>query len=148
MSASLGPAPAFGDQRLAERLAANLVDNAVRHNAPGGWVEVVTGVRSGRAVLSVANSGPVIVPEQIDTLFQPFGRLDAARLSRDGLGLGLSIVTAIAAAHDADLRARPLPSGGLEVELHFPAVPGEPPVGPAAQAARASAASGLQAVPG
>jgi signal transduction histidine kinase len=112
VNASLGAAPALGDQRLAGRLAANLVDNAVRHNVPGGWVEVVTGIRSGRSVLSVSNTGPVIPLEQVERLFQPFGRLAAARLGRDGLGLGLSIVTAIAAAHDADLRARPLPAGG------------------------------------
>ena len=127
VNASLGSASAQGDQRLAERLAANLVDNAVRHNVPGGWVEVATGVRSGRGVLSVSNTGPVIAPDQVERLFQPFGRLEATRLSRDGLGLGLSIVTAIAAAHDADLRARPLPGGGLEVEVHFPRVPDDPP---------------------
>jgi signal transduction histidine kinase len=131
---SLGPAPALGDGRLAERLAANLVDNAVRHNAAGGWVEVTTGMRSGRALLSVVNTGPVIPAEQVEELFRPFGRLEATRLTRDaregreGLGLGLSIVTAIAAAHDADLRARPLPGGGLEVEVHFPPPPvGTPP---------------------
>jgi signal transduction histidine kinase len=147
VTASLGEAPALGDQRLAERLAANLVLNAIRHNVPGGWVEVVTGIRSGRGLLSVANTGPVILPEQIDRLFQPFGRLDAARLNREGLGLGLSIVTAIAAAHDADLRARALPSGGLEVQVLFPEVPGEPPAGPGALAETSSMAGGLQAVP-
>jgi signal transduction histidine kinase len=126
---SLGPAPALGDHRLAERLAANLVDNAVRHNVAGGWVEVTTGIRQGRGFLSVANTGPVIAAEQVAELFQPFGRLEATRLSRDtrdGLGLGLSIVTAIAAAHDADLRARPRPGGGLEVEVDFPPPPGAP----------------------
>jgi signal transduction histidine kinase len=148
VSASLGAAPAAGDERLAERLAGNLVDNAVRHNVAGGWVNVVTGVRSGRGVLSVASSGPAIPPDQIDLLFQPFGRLDAARRSRDGLGLGLSIVIAIAAAHDADLRARPLPSGGLEVEVLFPAVPAGPPPGLAAQPDPAGAGTGLRPVPG
>ena len=124
---ALAEAPALGDLRLAERLVANLVDNAVRHNVPGGWIEVVTGLREGRALLSVANTGPVIPPEKVDLLFQPFGRLED-RVGRDGLGLGLSIVTAIAAAHEADLRARPLPGGGLEVEVHFPRLPpGEPP---------------------
>jgi signal transduction histidine kinase len=127
VNASLGSAPSQGDQRLTERLAANLVDNAVRHNVADGWVEVATGVRSGRAVLSVSNTGPVIAPDQVERLFQPFGRLEATRLSRDGLGLGLSIVTAIAAAHDADLRARPLPGGGLEVEVHFPPAPDSTP---------------------
>jgi signal transduction histidine kinase len=141
VNASLGPAPALGDQRLAERLAANLMDNAVRHNVSGGWVKVATGIRSGRSVLSVSNTGPVIPPDQVERLFEPFGRLEATRLSRDGLGLGLSIVTAIAAAHDADLRARPLHGGGLEVEIHFPQVPDEPPAQP-------TPASELQPVPG
>jgi signal transduction histidine kinase len=148
INASLGPAPALGDQRLAERLAANLVDNAVRHNVPGGWVEVVTAIRSGRSVLAVSNTGPVIPPEQVETLFQPFGRLEAARTGRDGLGLGLSIVIAIADAHGADLRARPLPAGGLEVEIHFPRVPDEPPDRATTEPQPDSAASGLQAVPG
>jgi signal transduction histidine kinase len=130
---ALAEAPALGDPRLAERLAANLVDNAVRHNVPGGWVEVVTGLRAGRGILSVASTGPVIPPEKVDLLFQPFGRLEN-RVGRDGLGLGLSIVTAIAAAHEADLRARPLPGGGLEVEVQFPLVPPGEPAAPATPA--------------
>jgi hypothetical protein len=59
----------------------------------------------------------------------------SCRDTRDGLGLGLSIVTAIAAAHDADLRARPLPGGGLEVEVHFPPTPEHPPAAPVLAAA-------------
>jgi signal transduction histidine kinase len=148
VNASLGSAPAHGDQRLAERLAANLIDNAIRHNTPGGRVDVATTTRSGRSVLSVSNTGPHIAPEQVETLFQPFGRLEAARTSRDGLGLGLSIVIAIADAHDADLRARPLPGGGLEVEIHFPRAPDQPPDTPTAQPQPGTAATGLQAVPG
>jgi signal transduction histidine kinase len=140
---ALTEAPALGDPRLAERLAANLVDNAVRHNVPGGWVEVVTGLRAGRGILSVANTGPVIPPEKVDMLFQPFGRLED-RVSRDGLGLGLSIVTAIAAAHDADLRARPLPGGGLEVEVHFPRLPDGEPTKPEMRQGRVGA---LRAAP-
>jgi signal transduction histidine kinase len=132
---ALAEAPALGDPRLAERLAANLVDNAVRHNVPGGWVEVVTGTRAGRGILSVANTGPDIPPEKVDLLFQPFGRLED-RVGRDGLGLGLSIVTAIAAAHEADLRARPLPGGGLEVQVHFPRVPPGEPAKPGEPASR------------
>lgn len=149
MHSTLAEAPALGDLRLAERLVANLVDNAVRHNVPGGWIEVVTGLREGRALLSVANTGRVIPPEKVDLLFQPFGRLED-RVGRDGLGLGLSIVTAIAAAHEADLRARPLPGGGLEVEVHFPRLPaGEPPepvtTGVSGARGSAGAAGALQA---
>ncbi len=120
---SLAQAPAMGDPRLTGRLAANLVDNAVRHNTTGGWVEVTTGISDGRSVLAIANTGPVIPPDHVDLLFQPFGRLEATRVSGEGLGLGLSIVTAIAAAHDADLRARPRAGGGLEVEVYFPGRP-------------------------
>jgi signal transduction histidine kinase len=148
--ATLGRAPALGDLRLTERLAANLVDNAVRHNTAGGWVEVITGTRSGRGFLSVANTGPVIPGEQVEELFRPFGRLEATRLTRDGrdgLGLGLSIVTAIAAAHDADLRARPRPGGGLEVEVEFPPPPaGAAPPDGAARRAEAALASPPEAL--
>jgi len=131
LRASLGQAPALGDTRLTGRLAANLLDNAVRHNTTGGWVEVSTGISSGRSVLAVSNTGPVIPPDRVDLMFQPFGRLEATRVSSDGLGLGLSIVTAVAAAHDADLRARPRAGGGLEVEVYFPRPPAA--AGPVAQ---------------
>jgi len=144
---ALTEAPTLGDTRLAERLAGNLIDNAVRHNVPGGWIEVVTGMRAGRAVLSVSNSGPVIPPEKVDLLFQPFGRLEASRVSRDGLGLGLSIVTAIAAAHDADLRARPLPGGGLEVEVHFPPRSAGGSAEPAPQPRHGAAVGALRPAP-
>jgi signal transduction histidine kinase len=123
----LGPATAFGDSRLAERLVANLVDNALQHNVPGGRVEVATRTGAGRVTLSVANTGPVIPPDQVGRLFQPFQRLGGERTaSRDGLGLGLTIAAAIAAAHGAELRARPLPGGGLAVEVWFIPPPGEP----------------------
>jgi signal transduction histidine kinase len=118
---ALGPAAASGDPRLVERLAVNLVDNALRHNVPGGWVEVTTGTRADGSVLSVINSGPPVLPSEVGRLFEPFQRLGTARAGRrDGHGLGLSIVAAIAGAHDARLSARARPAGGLEVEVCFP----------------------------
>ncbi len=120
--ADLQAAPAAGDPRLAERLVANLVGNAIRHNVAGGWVSASTGIRAGRAVLTVANSGPAVPPAQVGRLFEPFQRLGEDRVgSQDGSGLGLSIVKAVAAAHDAWVHARALPGGGLEVQVHFPA---------------------------
>ena len=117
----LAPAPALGDARLAERLVANLVDNAVRHNVAHGAVEVTTATRDGHAVLSVSNTGPVTVREEVSRLFQPFQRGGTDRTgSRGGLGLGLSIVGAIAAAHGAWLRANELPGGGLGIQVGFP----------------------------
>jgi len=100
VDAVIGPAPMIGDKLLAERLVANLVGNAMRHNVAGGQVEISTATRDGRAVLAVANTGPVVPPEAVGQLFQPFLRLDTRRVRHDsGHGLGLSIVDAIATAH-------------------------------------------------
>jgi signal transduction histidine kinase len=118
--ADLAPAAAAGDPGLAERLVANLVDNAVRYNTPGGRVEVTTGTRADRAFLAVANTGPVIAPDQLGRLFRPFQRMDPARRAPGGLGLGLAIVSAIAAAHGAELQAVTRAAGGLAIEIVFP----------------------------
>jgi len=115
------PASLLGDRLLAERLVANLVGNAVRHNLAGGKVEISTATRDGRAVLSVANTGPHIPPEAVGRLFQPFARLDGRRVHHDdGHGLGLSIVRAIGAAHGATIVAHARDGGGLSVEVTFP----------------------------
>jgi signal transduction histidine kinase len=125
IEAALDPAPTSGDPALGERLVANLVDNAVRHNVPAGRIEVATGTRDGHAVLSIANSGPVVPSAELDRLFQPFQRFAADRNGEeDGLGLGLSIVHAIATAHGATVSTRVRPEGGLAVEVSFPAAGG------------------------
>ena len=126
-----------GDPVLTERLVTNLVDNAVRHNIPGGWVQVATRTVGGRAILSVANTGPVIPPDQVDRLFQPFQRLQPRRGS-NGHGLGLSIVHAIAAAHGATVNAQALPRGGLAIDVTFP-----PPGRVAGQPAQRGVALGV-----
>jgi signal transduction histidine kinase len=121
VTASLDPALALGDARLAERLVANLVDNALRHNVTPGTIEVSTGTWADRAVVSVSNTGPVIPQDDLARLVLPFQRSGADRTGiRDGLGLGLSIVAAIAEAHGAWLQANALPGGGLAVQAGFP----------------------------
>ncbi len=121
LHADLRPARAAGSWQLAERLAANLIDNALRHNVPGGRIDVTTGTRNSRAVLCVANTGTAIPAAAVDRLFQPFQRLGTDRTSRgEGTGLGLSIVQAIADAHSASITARPQPGGGMLVEVTFP----------------------------
>ncbi|OXM59502.1 sensor histidine kinase [Amycolatopsis vastitatis] len=117
----LSPAPILGDARLAERMVANLVDNAVRHNIPDGTVEVTTESEAGTTTLTVTNTGPVIPPGEVDRLLQPFTRLTGERTARDGLGLGLPIVAAIVTAHGGDLDVRPGRSGGLVVTVRLPA---------------------------
>ena len=119
---SLSPATLLGDPDLIERLVANLLDNAVQHNIPEGIIELTTRTRDGRAILSVANSGPAIPPAQVDRLFQPFQRLGTVRANHsNGHGLGLSIVQAIATAHGAALTAHARPEGGLHIEVTFAA---------------------------
>jgi signal transduction histidine kinase len=121
LNATLGPAAVKGNPQLVERLVANLVDNAIAHNLAGGRIDVTTATEAGQAVLSIANDGPVIGPEELDRLRQPFQRLGTARTNHgDGHGLGLSIAQAIAQAHDAGLALRALAGGGLEVEVSFP----------------------------
>ncbi len=120
LDTTLEPATVAGDPALIERLMANLVDNAVRYNHPGGRIEVRTAAVNGQAVVSVANTGPVVLPEETDRLFEPFQRLGGRTAPADGHhGLGLSIVRAIALAHDATIDAVPQPEGGLAVTVSF-----------------------------
>ena len=116
------PASTTGDPDLVERLVANLISNAIRHNVVGGRIEVTTHTRSKHAVLTVSNTGPLVPPHELPRLFQPFQRLGPNSSSRrDGNGLGLAIVAAIAATHNAIVSAKARPDGGLEVEIGFPA---------------------------
>ena len=117
-----GPAPVHGDPGLLERLAGNLVENAVRHNVPGGQVQLSTGTSpDGRAWLAVDNSGAVVAPEDVEALFEPFRRHGRARTARRGAGLGLSIVRAVATVHGGTVTAVPGADGGLAVRVELPA---------------------------
>jgi len=120
----LAPAATSGDPDLLERMIANLVDNAVHHNLSGGAVDVHTGVDEwGWPFVEVSNSGVVIAPVEVPGLFEPFRRLGQQRVGGDNgrQGLGLSIVRAIADAHDATIQAEPGPNGGLTILIRFPA---------------------------
>jgi len=130
VEADTRPAVFGGDSLLAERLVANLIDNAIRHNVADGMVEVTTRSRNGCAILSVASTGPVIPAAEVARLFEPFQRLHprgtrtgTGNDARNGHGLGLSIVRAIATAHGAAVEARALPGGGLAIDVTFPGQP-------------------------
>ncbi|MFF5856399.1 sensor histidine kinase [Streptomyces sp. NPDC012751] len=114
-----GPAVVQGNGVLLERIALNLVQNAVRYNVPeNGWVEVNTALEHGQAVLTVSNTGPVVPAYEIDNLFEPFRRLRTERTGSDkGVGLGLSIVRSVARAHGGHIHARPREGGGLEMRV-------------------------------
>jgi signal transduction histidine kinase len=117
--ATLDPAVITGDPVLAERLIANLVDNAVRYNTAAGDIWITTRTVAGSSELTVANTGPVISPADVGRIFQPFERLNG-RTSGDGSGLGLAIAASIAQIHGGTVTARPRNNGGLSVTVTIP----------------------------
>ncbi|MFB6962267.1 sensor histidine kinase [Streptomyces sp. NPDC056309] len=116
------PAVVQGNGVLLERIALNLVQNAVRYNvAEEGWVEVVTDAQHGQAILVVTNTGPVVPAYEIDNLFEPFRRLRTERTGSDkGVGLGLSIARSVARAHGGHISAQPREGGGLVMRVALP----------------------------
>jgi signal transduction histidine kinase len=118
LRSTLRPALVQGNGVLLERIALNLVQNAVRYNAKDGWVEVATSTESGQAVLVVSNTGPVVPAYEIDNLFEPFRRLRTERTGSDkGVGLGLSIARSVARAHGGTISAVPREGGGLVMRV-------------------------------
>lgn len=125
LNLALDTAATSGDPTLIERLIDNLLDNAIGYNEPGGTVEVRTASVVSHAVLSIANTGPRVASQEIERLFEPFQRLARERTASDRhRGLGLSIVRAIATAHDGTVTAEPRPDGGLVMTVSLPAPDG------------------------
>jgi signal transduction histidine kinase len=120
----LASAVTWGDARLAERVVTNLVDNAARYNARLGRIDVSTAVVDGKATLRVSNTGPQVSPGDVAHLTEPFRRAGTQRMQTEGLGLGLSIVKAIVAAHGGTLNLAARDSGGLEATVVFPGADG------------------------
>jgi signal transduction histidine kinase len=133
---AFAPAPVAGDPALLERLAQNLIDNAIRYNlAEGGWVSVASGLDDGNAQLTVENPGPTVPTYEVPGLFEPFRRLASterrATLSGDhGAGLGLSIVRSVAHAHGGDVHATARPDGGLTVQVRIPVLANDDGINP------------------
>jgi signal transduction histidine kinase len=120
VDAQLDPAETIGDPQLLERMVSNLVENAVWHNEPGGWIRLRTGGKGTAAYLEVANSGPFIPDDAVSALFEPFRRMEARTGARDGAGLGLSIARSVVTAHRATVTARSQPEGGLYISVEIP----------------------------
>ncbi|MFG2030202.1 sensor histidine kinase [Streptomyces sp. NPDC048825] len=116
------PVVVQGNGVLLERIALNLVQNAVRYNVPkDGWVEVTTQAQHGQAIFVVSNTGPVVPAYEIDNLFEPFRRLRTERTGSDkGVGLGLSIARSVARAHGGHISAEPREGGGLVMRVTLP----------------------------
>jgi len=120
VEAKLDPAETTGDPQLLERMISNLVDNAVRHNEPGGWIRLRTGSSDTAVYLEIANSGPFVPDDKVPELFEPFRRMEARTGVRDGAGLGLSIVRSVVTAHRATVTGRSQPEGGLDISVKIP----------------------------
>jgi signal transduction histidine kinase len=120
LDTKLDPAETTGDPQLLERMIWNLVDNAVRHNKPGGWIRLRTGSRDAAVYLQIANSGPFIPDDVVPSLFEPFQRMEGRTGVRGGFGLGLSIAQSVVTAHRATVTARSQPAGGLDISVVLP----------------------------
>jgi signal transduction histidine kinase len=117
-----------GSETLLSRVVENVIDNALGHNQPGGWVRVSTVMKDARAHLVVENGGPVLDPDQVTQLTQPFRRIGAERTGSDnGAGLGLAIVSSIVEVHGGTLRLTALTEGGLRVAITLPLAVRTPP---------------------
>jgi signal transduction histidine kinase len=120
LSTDLDPAEVYGDRRLLERLVANLVENAVRHNENYGFISISTSSTRATARLVIENSGPVVPDDAVSTLTEPFRRLERRRTRARGTGLGLSIAGTVVRAHGGRLSLEPLPGGGLRAMVELP----------------------------
>jgi len=121
---SFDPAEVYGDRSLVERLVGNLVDNSARHNVPEGWIDLRTGTNAGAAYVEVSNSGLPIDEDLMQSLFDPFRRIEERTVASGGVGLGLAIVRSIVTAHKGAIDAHCRSEGGLTISISLPAQDG------------------------
>jgi len=109
-----------GDNRLIQRMIANLLDNAIKYTPAGGSVEVtVDAVKNNAVAVSVTDSGIGISKEDLPRIFERFYRCDPSR-SEAGIGLGLSFARAIARAHGGDIMVVSEPNRGSTFTVTLP----------------------------
>jgi len=120
VTSDLQPAPVVGDPSLLDRLAGNLIENAIRYNHLMGRLWLRTWSVDGQARLVVGNTGYEVEPGDVPGLFEPFRRGGWERTGSRGSGLGLSIVRAVCDAHGGTVSAVAQPGGGLEVTVSLP----------------------------
>jgi signal transduction histidine kinase len=134
VTANLDEAQVNGDSTLMERLACNLVENAVRHNLDGGWIDIRTRTDGESACLEISNSGQLIASQLTESLFEPFRRVGERTTNVKGVGLGLAIVRAIVTAHRGAVTARSRTEGGLTLSVSLPRANPDPSLWPTAPA--------------
>ncbi|MEU8656758.1 sensor histidine kinase [Actinoplanes philippinensis] len=136
VSTDLGAAPVVGDPSLLDRLAGNLIENAIRYNHLLGRLWLRTESSGGQARLIVGNTGYEVEPADVPGLFEPFRRGGWERTGSRGSGLGLSIVRAVCDAHGGTVSAVAQEGGGLEVTVALPAADTTPVVAASASVPR------------
>ena len=114
---SLETAVVRGDRFLLQRLVANLVDNAVKHNRHGGWMHLGVSTEGADAVVTVTNTGDRITEQQIEEITKPFQRIDGRR---PGYGLGTTVVQSVVRSHGGSFSLAARPEGGLSISVRLP----------------------------
>ena len=119
-----GPAAAWviGDRRRLVQVLTILLDNAIVHHRPPGWVQVhLLTAAKGRVSLSVADDGPGIPPEALPRLFDRFYRANPA--GGGGTGLGLAIARELVIAHGGSIRVQSAAGAGTTFTVELPGAP-------------------------
>lgn len=119
------PAEVVGDRARLRQIVDNLLANVRAHTPPGAPVSVRVGQWDGSAVVEVSDAGPGLDAEEVARVFERFYRADASR-SREsgGVGLGLSIVAAVAKAHGGTVAAESQPGEGATFRITLPLAEG------------------------
>lgn len=115
----------FADRQRSKQVLLNLLSNAVKYNHPRGSVAVsCRAIDPTRLRISVADTGPGIRPEQMDRLFAPFDRLDAASTDIEGTGIGLALAKNLAEAMGGALVVESVVGRGSTFSVELPRVEG------------------------
>jgi two-component system OmpR family sensor kinase len=120
------PAVVIGDRDRLRQIVDNLLANVRAHTPPGTPVAISVRRRNGAAAIAVRDSGPGLDAEHLEHVFERFYRVDSSRArASGGVGLGLSIVAAVAEAHGGHVSARSQPGDGATFEISLPLADGD-----------------------
>ena len=118
------PVAVLGDRDRLRQIVDNLLANVRSHTPPRSPAHVTVGQENGRAVIEVGDSGPGLSQDELDRIFERFYRADTSRArASGGVGLGLSIVNAVARAHGGSVSARSNAGGGATFRIELPVAP-------------------------
>jgi signal transduction histidine kinase len=136
---------ALGDEPALRRVFQNLIDNAVKYGASGGWMRIGARASGSHVLVTVSDRGIGIDPAEQGRIFEPFYRAAGVVAAQmQGAGLGLSLVQRIVAAHDGRVTVKSAPRSGAEFTVQLP-IAGHAPAAAADTAPSDAAARDAQA---